>query len=65
MVSSCPADTDRSNLPNNTVCALAYDILDIVLLRHVEGNLPGAAAARRWHVGGCCGWYALEREKVL
>ena len=32
------------NSPHHTICAFSYHILDIVLLRHVEGNLPGAAA---------------------
>jgi hypothetical protein len=62
-VNSCLADTDRPNLPNNTVCALSYDILDVVLLRHIEGNLPRATAPRWWHVGGCWSCYALKCEK--
>lgn len=46
-------------IPDNTVRAFSHDILDIVLLGDIEGNLPGAAAPCGWHVGGCggrCGW---------
>lgn len=32
MVSSCLAGSDKWDLPNNTVRALSYDILNIVLL---------------------------------
>jgi hypothetical protein len=41
--------------PYYAVCALADHILDVVLLRYVEGYLPRAAASCGRHVCGWCG----------
>jgi hypothetical protein len=40
---------------DDTVCALANNILDVILLANVEGDLAGSScrrSARRRHVGG-------------
>jgi sarcosine oxidase delta subunit len=62
MISRCSAGGSKWNPPNNTVCALSDNILNIVLLRDVERDLSRASAPRWWHVGGCCVWYALVRD---
>ena len=28
-----------ANLPDDTICTLSNNVLDIILIRHVEGNL--------------------------
>jgi len=45
-------DSYRS-LPDNTICALSYYILNIVLLRDIEGDFSRASAraGRARHVG--------------
>jgi hypothetical protein len=56
-VSTCSqAQTcEGSPLPYNTIGAFTNDILDIVLFRHIEGNLPGASASCWRHGGVVCG----------
>lgn len=36
----------RSHLPNNSVSAFANDILDIILIRDIERDLPGTSGLR-------------------
>ena len=45
----------EADSPDNTVCSLADDILNIILLAHVKGDLAGARRVRRLgsrHCGG-------------
>jgi hypothetical protein len=50
------------NSPDDSVGAFTDYILDVVLLRHVEGNLPGATASCGRHV---CGWCMGKRCALL
>jgi len=43
----------RVNLPDDSVGAFADYILDVVLFRDIEGNLPRAATSCGRHVCGC------------
>lgn len=51
-----------SQLPNNPVCALANDILNIVLIRHVERNLsrPSLGVLTLSHGGSLAGSARFE-----
>lgn len=40
------------NIPHNTVSALSNYILDIILIRYIERDLPRAAGLALNHVGG-------------
>jgi hypothetical protein len=51
---------DSHNSPDDTVGALAYHILDIILFRHIEGDLPGATAPS-W---GARHWRNMERSRL-
>jgi hypothetical protein len=58
----CPVSTcshaqtcEGSLLPYDTIGAFTDDILDIVLFRHIEGNLPGASASCWRHGSVVCG----------
>ena len=57
-------NTELVDLPDNAVCALADDILDVILVRHVEGDFPRSTSLtwlarhdeledqRSWYVRG-------------
>lgn len=55
------------DLPDDSICALTDHVLNVVLLRHIEGDFPRAAAAC-WcarHCGGVMGYFARVREAGL
>ena len=62
LVSRCGAGRASFDVPDDTVCALSNDVLDVILLRDVERDFPGATAPSRCarHGGGCggesCSW---------
>jgi hypothetical protein len=57
LVSGCGAGSTSFHVPDDSVCALSDDVLDVILLRDVERDFPGATAPSRCagHGGGCEG----------
>jgi hypothetical protein len=57
LVSGCGAGSASFHVPDDTVCALSDDVLDVILLRDVERDFPRATAPSRCarHGGGCEG----------
>ena len=53
------------NLPDDTICTLADDILNVILLAHVEGYLPRTLRVRRSGGGARHGgvWRMVEARK--
>jgi hypothetical protein len=57
------------NLPDYTVCSLTNDVLDVILLAHIEGDLAGARGVRglgsRHDRCCCCCCCGLPRWMLL
>lgn len=52
------------NLPDNTVGAFTYDILDVILLADVEGDLASSASLCAAHFGVSLGGL-FTTDKVI